>query len=116
MFATVERWARARPDHGASLNQILSSESVRAGHNDSARTAHAHQAAPSMQGPMRDAPDAFASHSQSQSPYPPASAYARPVAGFAPDDPYAFQTSYQQGYETPYQDQSHGQTKDQNQG
>ncbi|KAI9674813.1 MAG: hypothetical protein M1817_001717 [Caeruleum heppii] len=33
MFDTVARWARSRPDGGSSLNEILGSESVRAGRN-----------------------------------------------------------------------------------
>ncbi|CAG8089629.1 unnamed protein product [Penicillium salamii] len=33
MFEAVEKWAHARPDHGTSLNSILSSEGVRSGRN-----------------------------------------------------------------------------------
>ncbi|KAJ5121630.1 uncharacterized protein N7515_009591 [Penicillium bovifimosum] len=33
MFEAVEKWARARPDRGASLDSILSSEGVRSGRN-----------------------------------------------------------------------------------
>ncbi|CAG7957500.1 unnamed protein product [Penicillium salamii] len=33
MFEAVEKWAHARPDRGASLNSILSSEGVRSGRN-----------------------------------------------------------------------------------
>ncbi|KAK5165442.1 uncharacterized protein LTR77_008971 [Saxophila tyrrhenica] len=33
MFSVVERWARARPHGAADLNQVLSSESVKAGRN-----------------------------------------------------------------------------------
>ncbi|CAG8035436.1 unnamed protein product [Penicillium olsonii] len=33
MFESVEKWAHSRPDRGASLNNILSSEGVRSGRN-----------------------------------------------------------------------------------
>ena len=33
MFAVVEKWARSRPHGAPDLNQVLSSESVKAGHN-----------------------------------------------------------------------------------
>ncbi|KAI9731365.1 MAG: hypothetical protein M1834_005270 [Cirrosporium novae-zelandiae] len=36
MFNTVDKWVKTLPDHGQSLNSILSSESVRAGKNHKA--------------------------------------------------------------------------------
>ncbi|KAF2472040.1 Het-C-domain-containing protein [Lindgomyces ingoldianus] len=42
MFDVVKRWVDKRPDHGHSLNNILSSESVRAGKNHSGQNDHTH--------------------------------------------------------------------------
>ena len=48
MYQVVERWAHSRPDRGSSLNDLLSSESVKAGKNhqgeNSSTTAHSHGA------------------------------------------------------------------------
>ena len=50
MFAVVERWAHAQPNRGAGLNDILSSESVRAGKNEPGdhSAGHNHGGLPSM--------------------------------------------------------------------
>jgi hypothetical protein len=42
MFETVKQWADSRQDRGHSLNNILSSESVRAGKNHSGQYDHSH--------------------------------------------------------------------------
>lgn len=42
MFEAVQQWAHSRPDRGASLNHILSAESVRAGKNQSVTGNHHH--------------------------------------------------------------------------
>ncbi|KAK4996171.1 hypothetical protein LTR66_004144 [Elasticomyces elasticus] len=42
MFAVVERWVHGRPDRGSDLNSILSSESVKAGHNNQGQGGHGH--------------------------------------------------------------------------
>jgi hypothetical protein len=40
MFSAVEMWVQSLPDRGASLNSVLSSESVREGRNHSGEDAH----------------------------------------------------------------------------
>lgn len=42
MFEAVQNWAHSRPDRGASLNDILSSEGVRAGKNNGGEVGHSH--------------------------------------------------------------------------
>ena len=53
MFSTVERWARSRPDGGANLNSLLSSDSVRHGKNHTVpegEQSHSHGGLPSSVG------------------------------------------------------------------
>ncbi|GAD91741.1 HET-C domain protein HetC [Paecilomyces variotii No. 5] len=42
MFEAVQQWVHSRPDRGASLNDILSAEGVRAGKNQTGGDAHSH--------------------------------------------------------------------------
>ncbi|KAL1886677.1 hypothetical protein Plec18167_000610 [Paecilomyces lecythidis] len=42
MFEAVQKWVHSRPDRGASLNDILSAEGVRAGKNQTGGDAHSH--------------------------------------------------------------------------
>ncbi|KAK7511580.1 heterokaryon incompatibility protein Het-C-domain-containing protein [Phyllosticta citriasiana] len=42
MFSVVENWAHSRPDRGHNLNNLLSSESVRAGKNNIGGQGHTH--------------------------------------------------------------------------
>ncbi|ORY15587.1 heterokaryon incompatibility protein Het-C-domain-containing protein [Clohesyomyces aquaticus] len=44
MFDVVKKWVDGRPDRGRSLDQILSSDSVRAGKNHSGQNDHSHGA------------------------------------------------------------------------
>ncbi|PKY05496.1 Het-C-domain-containing protein [Aspergillus campestris IBT 28561] len=44
MFEAVESWAHSRPDRGRSLNDILSSEGVKAGKNNGGEVGHSHGA------------------------------------------------------------------------
>lgn len=121
MFAVVERWARSRPDGGAGLNDILSSDSVRSGRNQQGgagavsaspfdafggtrggfgdEAAHpppqsAAYGLPGHQAPPAQSHDGPHHHHQQQAPPLPAGPLAH--------DPYAFPTAYQQGYEVPY--------------
>ncbi|KAH0279961.1 heterokaryon incompatibility Het-C, partial [Aureobasidium melanogenum] len=129
MFAVVENWARSRPDGGRDLDRVLSSESVKAGHN------HTGGANPHLQshGGPSDMQNVFGmgqlqrdmdtSGTPQQSNYgqptsqggwgapPPADynqhyqqPYQQPApAGFANNDPSAYPSAYQQGYEVPYE-------------
>lgn len=141
MFVVVERWARGRPDHGAGLNDVLSSEAVKAraagpghghGHGGSQATAGGPMAM--FNAPQRDTTQQQPGHQYYQDTYsqppPPQqqqqwnqgyqqshqqwdqsyqqSQQPQEPAGFVPNDPYAYPTAYQQGYEIPY-DQQQGQ-------
>ena len=51
MFNVVERWARSRPDGGNNLNQLLSSDSVKQGKNNTvpqSEQSHSHGGLPQM--------------------------------------------------------------------
>ncbi|KAI4716191.1 heterokaryon incompatibility Het-C [Aureobasidium sp. EXF-10727] len=126
MFAVVENWARSRPGGGHDLDRLLSSESVKAGHNHTGGAnphLHSHGGPGDMQnvfgmGPQRGmdttgTPDQSAYGQPSQPDWqagPPADynqQYQQPYqppapAGFANNDPYAYPSAYQQGYEVPY--------------
>ena len=117
MFSVVERWVHSLPDRGRNLNNILSSESVKAGRNHSSTGgAHGHHHGSSshskvagsafeMLGRKRDA-DLGGDPYASGGPGPAASGWNSPppaAAGFVPGDSHAFPTAYQQGYEVPYQ-------------
>ncbi|CAD0086159.1 unnamed protein product [Aureobasidium vineae] len=127
MFAVVENWARSRPGGGHDLDRLLSSESVKAGHNHTGGAnphLHSHGGPGDMQNvfgmghPQRgmDAsgtPDHSAYSQPSQpgwgAPLPAGynQQYQQPYqppapAGFANNDPYAYPSAYQQGYEIPY--------------
>lgn len=119
MFAVVENWARSRHD----LDRVLSSESVKAGHNHTGGAnphLHSHggpgdmqnvfgmgqpqrgmdaygQAAPVTPQAGYGAPPPGDYNQQYQQPYQPPA-----PAGFANNDPYAYPSAYQQGYEVPY--------------
>ncbi|KAI9667641.1 MAG: hypothetical protein M1821_000458 [Bathelium mastoideum] len=162
MFSAVERWVQGRPDQGRELNTILSSESVKAGHNHvvSAGSHPSHGghgkvggspldqftqkfssgggipglgnipglgSIPGMSGGKREGPygdegtmnpPAADQNFQPQpsgnymyeAPGPTASYGGQQYqpsapAGFVPNDPYAYPTAYQQGYEIPYEGQ-----------
>jgi hypothetical protein len=136
MFAVVEKWARSRPDGGRDLDNILSSASVKAGHNHTGgQNPHLQshggpgdmQSVFGMGGAQRDLnaaePYNQQSHAYGQQPVAPQGAWdasAAPSssgydpqyqqqyqpppapAGFANNDPYAYPSAYQQGYEVPY--------------
>ncbi|KAI6809402.1 heterokaryon incompatibility Het-C [Hortaea werneckii] len=132
MFRVVEQWVQTQPDRGAKLNHLLSSESVKAGHNHKVQdfqhslqplqnemqhlgtASHSHTAG----GPMamfaqQRSLDADPSGQAYAGGYPGGAAphdyahasysHAPPApAGFAPEGGSAFPTAYQQGYEAPY--------------
>ncbi|KAG9826364.1 heterokaryon incompatibility Het-C, partial [Aureobasidium melanogenum] len=128
MFAVVENWARSRPDGGRDLDRVLSSESVKAGHNHTGGAnphLHSHGSPSDMQnvfGMGQPQRGMDASGTPQQSNYgqpasqgnwnapPPADynqqyqqPYQQPApAGFANNDPSAYPSAYQQGYEVPY--------------
>ncbi|TIA23103.1 heterokaryon incompatibility Het-C [Aureobasidium pullulans] len=129
MFAVVEQWARQRPGGGHDLDRLLSSESVKAGHNHTGGAnphLHSHGGPGDMQNvfgmgqhPQRgmDAtgpPEHVSGYGQSGPATPQAGWGAPPPtdfnqqyqpqapAGFANNDPYAYPSAYQQGYEVPY--------------
>lgn len=163
MFSVVENWVQSRPDKGRDLNHVLSSESVKEGHNHLV-TAGASQghgghgkvggspldqltkkfgsgnipgigsipgmgSIPGLGGGKREGPygeegtmnppaadqnyQPPTDYSYNPAPGAPGGAssydqrqYQQPQpAGFAPHDPYAYPTAYQQGYEIPYQGQ-----------
>jgi len=148
MFNIVEKWIQQRPDRGQNLNDILSSESVKAGRNHQVQnfqqslqplehqlqgfnggsTSHSataggplamfqqqQQQQQQQQPPQRDTgmqaqsgqqysstsyqggvpPQDYGQASYEQAPPQP--------AGFAPHDPNAYPTAYQQGYDAPYE-------------
>ncbi|KAI9713462.1 MAG: hypothetical protein M1820_000844 [Bogoriella megaspora] len=157
MFAAVEHWVQNRSDRGHELNNVLSSESVKAGHNHTVSAGSQSQGAghgghgkvsgspldmltqklgssgipgmssisgmssiPGLGGKRDDpyggestmnppAPDynyQQGSPAPGQTPGYGGQQYQQPPpAGFAPHDPYAYPTAYQQGYEIPYQGQ-----------
>ncbi|KZF19361.1 Het-C-domain-containing protein [Xylona heveae TC161] len=108
MFDVVQRWAHAQPHRGQRLNDILSSESVREGHNLTAVGAgqgqghghghggHSHGSvsasassghASPYPGYAAPTPPPYFPQSQSQSPYPPQSQSPYPP-GSCPPQPY----------------------------
>lgn len=124
MFAVVEKWARSQPGGGSQLNDVLSSESVKAGRNHHGGAnphLHSHggpgdvnmfglggqqrgmdasgtpEQAHGYSQPSWGAPPNDHNQSYQQNYQPP------PPAGFANNDPYAYPTAYQQGYEVPGQ-------------
>ncbi|KAK5118232.1 hypothetical protein LTR85_008212 [Meristemomyces frigidus] len=131
MFSVVERWVQARPDRGQSLNQTLSSESVKAGHNHKVAnfqqslqpleqqlqgmsTSHSATAGSpfAMFGQQQRDVDSQLKGEQSYSGYggPAPQDYgqasygqAPEPAGFAAEGGSAFPTAYQQGYDAPYE-------------
>lgn len=139
MFAAVEKWLRSW--RGADLNEILSSESVKAGRNQG-QDGHGHGGSTqSMTGgplgmfgqkkddlPVSNTQSPYATYHSpppgQQHQQPPAfdPTYSQPPvqpAGFAQNDPYAYPTAYQQGYEVPYGQEAqpyHGQTSEQQYG
>ncbi|THY14154.1 heterokaryon incompatibility Het-C [Aureobasidium pullulans] len=130
MFAVVEQWARQRPGGGHDLDRLLSSESVKAGHNHTGGAnphLHSHGGPGDMQNvfgmgqhPQRgmDAsgtPEQYGSGYGQPGPATPQAGWGAPPpadynqqyqppapAGFANNDPYAYPSAYQQGYEVPY--------------
>lgn len=114
MFSVVETWVRALPDQGASLNEKLNSASVHNGGNHTGGTGnpHLHKPAAASGGPGmiphgnpmnsrgprgtdfegHTLPKTDIYQQQTNEPTP---------ADFRPNDPYAFPTAYQQGYEMP---------------
>ncbi|THX54930.1 heterokaryon incompatibility Het-C [Aureobasidium pullulans] len=129
MFAVVEQWARQRPGGGHDLDRLLSSESVKAGHNHTGGAnphLHSHGGPGDMQNvfgmgqhPQRgmDAtgPSEHVSGYGQSGPATPQAGWGAPPptdfnqqyqpqapAGFANNDPYAYPSAYQQGYEVPY--------------
>ncbi|KAF1814317.1 heterokaryon incompatibility Het-C [Eremomyces bilateralis CBS 781.70] len=123
MFSAVDIWVRSRPDGGRSLNQLLGSESVRAGHNhvggDGHGHGHGHGSA--SQGKVSGSPfDLFTKKREadlggSGSGYQGSStSWQQPEAFGAGSNtapgPYASQPPYQGGYEQQYQsNQPYGQ-------
>ena len=144
MFAVVEKWARSR--HGPDLNQVLSSDSVKAGKNHTVQNFQ--QSTHGLQSQLHNL--GSSSHSATaggplanflgggrrdldlESELPPQqsayggyeqSQYGQPApqpANFAPRDSQAYPTAYQQGYEAPYdanqQQQQYGQQQQQQYG
>lgn len=131
MFAVVENWVHARPDRGQNLDQVLSSESVKTGHNHKVAnfqqslqplehqlqgmsTSHSATAGSpfAMFGQQQRAVDSELKGEQSYSGYggPAPQDYgqasygqAPQPAGFAAEGGSAFPTAYQQGYDAPYE-------------
>jgi hypothetical protein len=128
MFAVVEKWARSRPPNAPDLNQILSSDSVKAGRNhtvqDFQQSAHglqnqlqqlgssSHSA--TAGGPLAnflgggrrdlDLESESAGQQGAYDGYEQGSYGQQPpqAAGFTEGDSHAYPTAYQQGYEAPY--------------
>ncbi|KAF2725916.1 heterokaryon incompatibility Het-C [Polychaeton citri CBS 116435] len=114
MFKVVEKWAHSYRKH--DLNQILSSDSVKAGKNHGTQTVHGHGSAShsataggplAMFGAKREIGAERANEPDSvPSAYDPAYGQPQQPAGFQQgDSTYAYQTAYQQGYEIPYDQQ-----------
>lgn len=134
MFEVVENWARKQPHGGQQLNEVLSSESVKAGRNHHVQKMQGMPPIPGMGGhggggiggmfgqrgvdePPAQAP--YSSYEQAPADYsqpapygsdpyaqPSYQGYSAPQpAGFQPNDPNAYPTAYQQGYEVPYDQQ-----------
>lgn len=129
MFRVVEQWVQTQPERGQRLNNVLSSESVKAGHNHKVQNLQqsfqplgqqfggtsSHSATAggpfSMFNQQRSV-DAELSAGQSYSgygggaaPQDYAQSYGQPPpapAGFAAEGGSAYPTAYQQGYEAPY--------------
>ena len=128
MFAVVEKWARSRPNNAPDLNQILSSDSVKAGRNhtvqDFQQSTHGLQTqlqslgssshSATAGGPLanflgggRRGLDLDMESAGQQGAYGgfEQSSYGQQPsqpAGFTPGDSSAYPTAYQQGYEAPY--------------
>ncbi|KAF2842157.1 heterokaryon incompatibility Het-C [Patellaria atrata CBS 101060] len=127
MFDVVERWTRKLPDRGRNLNNVLSSESVRAGKNHSGLAPegkhghHHHHHGPTSH--SKDSPFDMISRRRGLDPEPAGGDYRRPSpggyaregydqgysgqspfpqGGVSQQDPYTYPTAYQQGYEEPY--------------
>jgi len=118
MFRVVERWSRSLPDGGNSINHLLSSDSVRNGGNHKGGSPHSHgtnntvgSTGPSnpfnLQGSSREVSDTSFRPEAGGSGYGAyEQGYVAPApAGFRPNDPYAYPTAYQQGYEIPRSDE-----------
>lgn len=121
MFTVVERWVHKRSDRGHGLNDVLSSESVRAGKNHQVANIHS-----SMQGVQNIAQQhgfnigGTGSHSATKGGVFDMLAQRRELGtvsaegayGQQPQPPAQYEqssatypTAYQQGYETPWQPQ-----------
>ena len=140
MFTVVERWARSRPHNAPDLNQILSSDSVKAGHNHTVldlqqstqglqnqlqqlgTSSHSATAggplANFLGGGRRDVDwESEASGQQGSYGAYGQSSYgqqSQQPASFASGDVNAYPTAYQQGYEAPYdpsQQQQYGEAQ-----
>ncbi|GAB7350744.1 hypothetical protein MBLNU459_g1295t1 [Dothideomycetes sp. NU459] len=151
MFSVVEKWARSHPAGGADLNNILSSESVKAGRNHTGGVnphldaghgsanaqgplamfgqrevdpssaapppAYTGYATPEQEGyqpPTAPPPTHYHNHQGDPPPADYNQGYNQgyqnpPPASFVGNDPYAYPTAYQQGYEIPYDQQQQGQ-------
>lgn len=145
MFAVVEKWARSRPHSAPDLNNVLSSDSVRAGKNhvvqnlqqsthgfqnqlhnlgSSSHSATAGGPLANFLGGGRRDLDLESEELPAQSAYGgyDQSQYGQhppQPAGFTPGDSQAYPTAYQQGYEAPYdptQQQQYGQPPQQQYG
>nr|POE51806.1 hypothetical protein CFP56_26013 [Quercus suber] len=131
MFGVVEKWVQGRSDRGSNLDQLLSSESVKAGRNH--KVQNFQQSLTGLEGAMQGLTGGTSSHSstsggpfamlqgrrelggeerdlaygssyQTQD-YAQSSYEQRPPqpAGYAPQDHNAFPSAYQQGYDAPYE-------------
>lgn len=106
MFGAVERWVHGRSDRGASLNDILSSDSVKAGRNHSTYGgAHGHTVA-SYGAPRTAFPEPPTSYEAFGAGPPPGPPSAHQAFDYAPQDPAAYSSAYQSGYQdSPYRHQ-----------
>ena len=138
MFGVVEKWARSRPHNAPDLNQILNSDSVKAGRNHTVQNVQQstqglqnqlHQLGTSSHsatagGPLAnflgggrrdlDLESETTGQQGGYSGYEQSSYSQQPQqpAGFASGDVNAYPTAYQQGYEAPFdasQQQQYGQ-------
>lgn len=132
MFSVVEKWVQSLPDRGANLDQLLSSESVKAGRNH--KVQNFQQSMSGLEGAMQGLTGGTSSHSATaggpfamlqgrrelgggdeqdmgygsayqRQDYAQSSYEQRPPqpAGYAPQDHNAYPTAYQQGYDAPYE-------------
>lgn len=129
MFHVVEKWVQSQPDRGQKLNHVLSSESVKAGHNHHVQSFQGslqpleHQHGSSSHSATAGGPLAMFAQQRSLDPsadagqqYPGYAGGAPPQdygtasygsappapAGFTAEGGSAYPTAYQQGYEPAY--------------